>query len=163
MTNKKNAVSLLEVLIAAFILGVAFIPILKVVDFGSVSTSKLGVYAKATRLAQQLIEEARHVPFRTYQKFYTGLVDGTSFPVAQDFYPETAKSIEEFFKENRDIMKDYGCDANLKSLTNKYGQISEVWFEVEIYWKDIGEKGDKSSPQQRTVRLASAYHNTEAL
>ena len=48
---KRLGVTLLEIVIAAAILAIAFIPILRLVDFGAVSTTKVHV-AKAARLAQ---------------------------------------------------------------------------------------------------------------
>ncbi len=159
--NKKGA-TLLEIVIAAFILAVAFIPILRLVDFGSTSTAKVGHYAKATRLAQELIEECKHVPFKVYQKHYSDLASGNSFDVHPQFYKETAKSIESFFKENIDAMKDYGCTATLKAKKNDLDQIVEVWFEVEIFWRDKGTKEDERFGR-RVVRAGNAYYNSEAI
>ena len=68
--NNKRAATLIEVVIAILILACAFFPILRVVDYGSVSTAKIGNYAKATRLAQELIEECKHVPFSLWKKFH---------------------------------------------------------------------------------------------
>ncbi|GAB4269716.1 MAG: hypothetical protein Kow0029_05920 [Candidatus Rifleibacteriota bacterium] len=160
--KRKSGVSLLEIVISAFILAVALIPILRLVDFGSVSTAKVGHYAKATRLAQELIEECKHVPFKVYQKHYADLASGESFTVHPQFYKETAKSIEAFFEENKDTMKDYGCNANLKAKKNDLDQISEVWFEVEIFWRDKGKKEDERFGR-RIVRAGNAYYNAEAM
>ena len=82
-SNKKfiKGATLIEVVIAIFILACAFLPILRVVDYGSVSTAKIGHYAKATRLAQELIEECKHVPFKVYQKTYSDLGQGQSFDI----------------------------------------------------------------------------------
>lgn len=158
----KSGVTLLEIVIAAMILGIAFIPILRMVDFGSVSTTKVGHYAKATRLAQELIEECKHVPFKVYQKQYADLGSGESFDVHPQFYKETAKSIEAFFEENQDSMKDYGCIATLKAKKNALEQIIEVWFEVEIFWRDKGQKDDERFGR-RIVRAGNAYFNSEAM
>lgn len=160
--SKKAAATLIEIVIAAFILAVAFIPILRLVDFGSVSTAKTGHYAKATRLAQELIEECKHVPFKVYQKHYSDLVSGNSFDVHPQFYKETAKSIESFFKDNVDSLKDYGCTATLKAKKNDLEQIVEVWFEVEIFWRDKGKKEDERFGR-RVVRAGNAYYNSEAI
>lgn len=158
----RRGVTLLEIVIAALILAIAFIPILRMVDFGSVATSKVGHYAKATRLAQELIEECKHVPFKVYQKHYSDLASGDSFEVHPQFYKETAKSIEKFFEENKDSMKDYGCVANLKAKKNDLEQIAEVWFEVEIFWRDRGLK-ENESLEKRIVRAGNAYFNSEAI
>jgi hypothetical protein len=162
MKRCKPGVTLLEIVIAAFILAVALIPILRMVDFGAVSTAKVGHYAKATRLAQELIEECKHVPFKVYQRHYADLASGDSFTVHPQFYKETAKSIESFFTENEDTMKDYGCEANLKARKNELEQIVEVWFEVEIFWRDKGRKENENSGR-RVVRAGNAYYNAEAI
>jgi len=162
MKNARHGVTLLEIVIAAFILAVAFIPILRLVDFGSASTAKVGHYAKATRLAQELIEECKHVPFNVYQKHYSDLASGNTFDVHPQFYKETAKSIESFFAENIDSIKDYGCSATLKAKKNDLDQIVEVWFEVEIFWRDKGKKEDERFGR-RVVRAGNAYFNSEAI
>ena len=161
MCNNRKGVTLLEIVISALILAVAFIPILRVVDFGSKSTVKIGNYSKAARLAQQLIEECKHVPFKLYEDTYTGLDDSKEFAVNEEYYKETKKSIENFFKDNKSAMKDYGCKANLRPRINKMNQIEELWFEVEIYWCDIGKKKE-DSPIRRIVRAGNAYYNPEA-
>jgi hypothetical protein len=158
----KKGLSLLEIVISAFIIAVAFIPIIRTVDYGATSTAKIGHYAKATRLAQELIEECKHVPFKVYQRHYTDLTTGESFTVHPQFYKETSKSIETFFEENSDTMKDYGCEANLTVRKNDLDQIIEVWFEVEIFWRDKGTKDDERFGR-RVVRAANAYYNSEAI
>ncbi len=162
LKQKPVGATLIEIVIAAFILAVAFIPILRLVDFGSVSTAKTGHYAKATRLAQELIEECKHVPFKVYQKHYSDLASGNAFDVHPQFYKETAKSIESFFKDNIDALKDYGCTATLKAKKNDLDQIVEVWFEVEIFWRDKGLKEDDRTGR-RVVRAGNAYYNSEAI
>lgn len=162
LSHRKYGATLLEIVIAAFILAIAFIPILRLVDFGSVSTAKTGHYAKATRLAQELIEECKHVPFKVYQKNYNDLASGNTFDIHPQFYKETAKSIESFFTENIDSLKDYGCTATLKAKKNDLDQIVEVWFEVEIFWRDKGLKEDERAGR-RVVRAGNAYYNSEAI
>lgn len=159
---KISGITLLEIVIAASVLALAFIPILRVVDFGAVSTSKLGHYAKATKLVQELIEECKHVPFKVYQRHYQDLASGNTFDVHPQFYKETGKSIEAFFEENKDFMKDYGCEAHLKAKKNDLEQIVEVWFEVEIFWRELGNKDNDKAPL-RSVRCANAYYNSEAI
>jgi len=162
VTKLKRGLTLLEIVISASILAIAFIPILRLVDFGSVSTAKIGHYGKATRLAQELIEECKHVPFKVYQKHYSDLASGNSFDVHPQFYKETAKSIESFFEESKDSLKDYGCKATLKAKKNDLDQIVEVWFEVEIFWRDKGKKEDERFGL-RVVRAGNAYYNSEAI
>lgn len=157
--NRKG-VTLLEIVIAAFILAIAFIPVLRVVDFGAVATVKVGNQARAARLAQQLIEECKHVPFQVYQRSptYNDLADGVSEDIMEDFYKETAKSIQDFFDENRDSFREYGKEAKLRLRKNELQQIVEVWFDVEIFWQDSAD----GEGVRRVVRAGNAYYNTEA-
>lgn len=159
---KRLGVTLLEIVIAAAILAIAFIPILRLVDFGAVSTTKVGHVAKAARLAQELIEECKHVPFKVYQRHYSDLVSGNSFDIHPQFYKETGKSIESFFNDSKDFLKDYGCKAFLKAKKNDLEQIVEVWFEVEIFWRERGNKDNPDSPL-RSVKCGNAYYNSEAI
>ncbi len=158
----RKGLTLLEIVISALIMAIGFIPILRLVNFGSAATAKVGHYAKATRLAQELIEECKHVPFKVYQRQYADLASGDSFEVHPQFYKETAKSIESFFEENNDTMKDYGVTANLKVKKNSIEQIVEIWFEVEIFWRDKGTKDDERFGR-RIVRAGNAYYNSEAI
>ncbi|MBP5470542.1 MAG: hypothetical protein J6Z11_15005 [Candidatus Riflebacteria bacterium] len=160
--KKRSATSLIEVVIAIFILAVAFLPIMRVVDYGSTSTSKIGHYAKATRLAQDLIEECKHVPFKVYQTTYGELEEGKDFIINEEFYKDTKKSIDDFREESKDKLKEFDCKANLRVKKNDLGQISEVWFEVEIGWYDLG-KISNGKGEKRKVKVGNAYFNSEVL
>lgn len=154
----------LEVIIAAVILALAFFPIMRVVDFGGVSTVKINNSSKAARLAQELIEECKHVPFRVYQTNpnYAGLADGASFDIQPDYYQKTRKSIEEFRDANKQSLKDFAYLAKLKIKKNGVNQIKEIWFEVEISWREKGKKDDTTQPL-RKVRAGNAAYNAEAI
>lgn len=160
--KKRSAATLIEVVIAIFILAIAFLPIMRVVDYGSTSTTKIGHYAKATRLAQDLIEECKHVPFKVYQTTYGELAEGQSFIINEEFYKDTKKSIDDFREESKDKLKEFDCQANLKVKKNDLQQICEIWFEVEIGWYDLGKIGDEKGTK-RTVKVGNAYFNSEVL
>lgn len=160
--NSKHGATLIEIVIAIFILAIAFLPILRVVDYGSVNTAKIGHYAKATRLAQELIEECKHVPFKIYQKQYEQLGDDEKFIINEQFYKETLKSIEAFKTESKDKLKEFACDANLRVKRNDLKQIVEIWFTVEMTWRDRGPANNEK-PAQRKVRVGNAYFNPEVL
>ncbi|MBQ2593388.1 MAG: prepilin-type N-terminal cleavage/methylation domain-containing protein [Candidatus Riflebacteria bacterium] len=163
-SNKKfiKGATLIEVVIAIFILACAFLPVLRVVDYGSVSTAKIGHYAKATRLAQELIEECKHVPFKVYQKTYSDLGQGQSFDIHPQFYKETQANIEKFITDSKDSLKDFECKATLRANKNDLDQIVEVWFEVEISWYDIGKISDQKG-EKRSIKIGNAYFNSEVL
>ncbi len=159
--RNKFGATMIEIVIAVFILAIAFFPILRVVDVGSVNTAKIGNYAKATRLAQELIEECKHVPFKVYQKQYADLGSGESFDIHPQFYKETQKSLESFLKESKDKLKDFDCTATLKAKKNELNQIVEVWFNVEMTWRDMGA-ANNTKFAERKVRVGNAYFNSEA-
>lgn len=160
--NNSKGTSLMEIVIAIFIIACAFIPILRLVDFGSSSTSKINNYEKATRLAQDLIEECKHVPFKVYQQLYSELGNNEQYEINPEFYKDTQKSIEDFEKNSLDFLKDFNCDAYLKVKKNDLGQIIELWFEVDISWYDMGNTTDKNG-QLRSVRAGSAYFNPDTI
>ncbi|MFZ2960019.1 MAG: hypothetical protein WA705_24320 [Candidatus Ozemobacteraceae bacterium] len=164
MRHSRYGWTVLEVVISAVILACAFLPILRLMDFGSVSTAKINNYSKAARLAQELIEECKHVPFKVYQTNpnYAGLADGESFDIQPDYYQKTKKSIEEFMAANKQALKDFGYTAKLKIKKNPLNQIKEIWFEVEINWRDRGKKDEVNQPQRR-VRAGNAMYNSEAI
>lgn len=158
----RRGVTLLEIVISALILAVAFIPILRVVTTGSTSTVKIGNYAKAANLARQLIEECKHVPFKEIQSDYKDLADGKSFEIKQEYYAETLKNLEKFREDNKSAMKDFDLNADLKVRMSEYNQIKEAWLSVEISWFDKGKiEGNKLT--KRIVRAGSAYYNPEAI
>lgn len=167
--KNRKASSLIEVVIAILILACAFFPILRVVDYGSVSTAKIGNYAKATRLAQELIEECKHVPFSQWKKFHVPenpepnlVIDFDT--INEDFYKGTKKSIDEFFnsEETKDKIKEFTCEAKAKIFLNEYKQIYEIWIQVEISWYDMGKISDAKG-EKRIVKVSNSYHNPEAI
>ncbi len=165
-TLNQKGTSLIEIIIAVFIIACAFIPILRLVDYGSVSTAKIGNYAKATRLAQELIEEFKHVPFKvindTYKDFPVGEWRDEGIP--ESYYSETQRKIEEFRTEGEKTksVKDFDCKTKVKIYKNDFDQINEIWLEVEIGWYDMGTI-EKAKGTKRLIKVANAYHNAEAI
>lgn len=160
----RKGTTLIEIVIAVLILAVAFIPILRLVDYGSVNTTKIGNYARATRLAQELIEECKHIPFKAYKDVYGELGDGQEYEVAEDFYKETKKSIDKFMAEEAKNSKQFFFETKpkLKVYKNEFNQIKEVWFFVEMTFFDRGNK-DNGKGGKRTIKVSNAYHNPEAI
>jgi hypothetical protein len=162
--GRRAGLSLVEVMIAVFIMAIAFFPILRLVDFGSVSTAKINNYSRATRLAQQLIEECKHVPFKVYQRepSYANLADGVLCDIHPQFYKKTGASIEQFVNENKGILKEFGLNAQLRFKRNALNQVQEIWLQVEIKWRERGKLENETQPL-RVVRAGNAMHNAEAL
>ncbi|NLM17863.1 MAG: hypothetical protein GX221_09120 [Candidatus Riflebacteria bacterium] len=166
--KQKSAVSLLEVLIAAVIIALTFIPIMRLVDFGSVSTVKQGNYARATRLAQELIEECKSVPFKLYEEKYRELgSEGKNEEDLSntDFFPKTQENIQKFVDEEgkKGNLKQFKLKAKIKGIRNELNQLAEIWFFVEMNWVDKGDLESASEEQKRTVKVGSAYHNAEII
>ena len=161
--KRKKGTSFIEIVIAILIVACAFLPILRVVDYGSVNTAKIGNYARATRLAQELMEELKHIPFKTIEKDYEGLNDGEWFDqINSKYYEGTQKSIDEFKKEESKNIKEFALSTKIKVYRNEYKQLSEVWFQVEISWYDMG-KIENAKGVKRVVRVGNAYYNPEAI
>ncbi len=163
--RKKTGTSLIEIVIAMLIIACSFLPILRIVDYGSVSTTKVGHYSKATRLAQDLIEECKHVPFKVYQVNYDGLETDQSFDIHPEYYKDTKESIEAFKKdeEKKDKIKEFAYKASLRPKRDPITkQIIEIWFEVEMNWYDKGQY-ENNKGEKRTIKVGNAYYNAESL
>lgn len=152
--------TLIEILIAAVILAMAFLPVLRVVSFGGVSTVKTTTTSKATRLAQELIEEAKHVPFSIYQRECPTLDQGAPLPIPEAFYEKTMKNIDEF--KNDKNLKSFEHTATLQGMKNDVGQVTELWFEVEVRWQERGADSGKLQ-EPRKVRAGNCLFNPEAM
>lgn len=157
----RRAVTLLEILIAAVIVALAFLPVLRVVGFGGISTQKTNATSRATRLVQELIEEVKHVPFSVYQREVPNLDQGTPVPIPAKFYEKTAKSIADFKNTDKNI-KDFSHTATLTGSKNSVGQVVEIWFEVEIKWQERGASADVGQ-ESRKVRAGNSLFNPEAV
>lgn len=153
-TAAHGGVTLLEIVMAVFIVAIALIPILYTVQYGNKSTVKINNYAEVAKLAQGLIEECKHVPFWRYRDNYQGLARDTWEVVNQNYYPKTYEAIEKF----KAVLKSLDLKADLK-LVKKDDLIREVWIRVHATWKE----GDGTTEQApRELRLANAIRNPEA-
>lgn len=149
-----KGVTLIEIVIAVFIVAIALIPILYTVQYGNKSTVKVNNYAEVAKLAQGLIEECKHVPFWRYRDNYQGLARDTWEVVNQNYYPKTYAAIDQF----KTVLKSLDLKAELKIVKNN-DLIREVWIRVHATWKE----GDGTTDQTpRELRLANAIRNPEA-
>lgn len=172
--KSRTGVTIIEITIAVFIFAAAFIPIIKVVTFGSVSTVKNGLYSKAAQLAQQLVEECKHVPIKVYEDLYYGMEEykgedtaNTIQEVSDHFYSKTAEKMNKFIEEEKKkgTLDKFGHQAYLRVKKNELGQMKEIWFDVEIFWNDKGYATSTAgiNGYQHHVRYANAYYNSEAM
>ncbi len=152
--NRSKGVTLLEILIACFIVAMAFIPILSTIQYGNKSTVKINNYSVVAKLAQGLVEECKHIPFRLYSADYAQLGKDEWFDVNQQYYPKTKEAIEELGK----TLKSLEWTAKLKVI--KSGDIiREVWINITATWKE----GDgTTSEKPRELRLGNAIRNPDA-
>jgi len=154
---EKNGVTLIEILIAVAIVGVAFLAILSAVQYGNKSTVKISNYSKAMRIAQEFIEEFRHHPISMF------LADG-DIVKAQNWFeanagkycPKSMQSVEAFKKE----LKSLKFEPQVKVTKSPSEMISNILLKVNIDWKE-GD-GTTEGTKVRQIRLANAIHNPSA-
>ncbi len=153
--QKRQGLSMLEIMIGIFIIAVAFFPAFRVIQYGSKATVKVNNYSKVARLAQGLIEECRHVPFKIYVNDYQEMGGGETFVVNQNYYPKTLEAIEQF----REELKNLQIEAELTVKKEPDDRISEIWIRVKANWKegDGTTQGDKV----RELRLGNAIRNPD--
>lgn len=155
----RAGVTLVEILIAVAIVAIAFFPIISTIQYGNKSTVKVNNYSRATKLAQGLIEECRHVPFKIYQETptYKDLPEDQWELVGEDFFPKTRSELPAFQAE----IKSLQLKPELKLIRNpdNTSQIKEIWFRVHISWKE-GDGTTDNKPREVTV--GNALHNSEA-
>ncbi|MBI3038580.1 hypothetical protein HYY75_05940 [bacterium] len=149
---KTNGVTLLEIIIAAMIVAIALIPVLSSIQYGNKATVKVNNYSKAERLAQELIEECKHIPVRVYYKDYNALVADKWEVVNEQYFPKTKEVLNDFGK----TLKSFSWKAELK-VVKPSEIIREIWIRVAMAWKE----GD-SNVVTRELRLANAIYNPEA-
>ncbi|MEW6709067.1 MAG: hypothetical protein AB1403_04525 [Candidatus Riflebacteria bacterium] len=137
--------SLVEVLIAAGVIVIAFIPLVNLVSTNAVSTAKMGYYSMASGVLTKFMEEVKHVPFSRYQTECPELSGGTPIKVPEKFFPDTIASLNELKKD-----KEFWLEHSMKAAKNEYGQLVEIAFTCEIRWH---EKGDKSATGQEERKL----------
>lgn len=155
---RRRGVTFVEIMIAAFILAAAMIPILSTIQYGSKATVKVNNYSKAMRLALGLIEECKFVPMKTIIRDYQPLADNTWEVLNENYYPKTKEELDRFIGE----LKDLKWEGKLKVRRGRATptdpeQIREVWVRVFASWTE----GD-SRDNVRQVRVANAIYNAEA-
>jgi len=153
--KKRTGLSMLEIMIGVFIFAIAFIPLFRLVQYGGKSTVKINNYSKVARLAQRLIEECKHVPFKVYLKDYQEMNSGDTFVVNQNYYPQTLEAINEFNEELKSLTVE--AELTVKKLPDN--RISEVWINVDATWKE-GD-GTTEGDNKRQLRLGNAIRNPD--
>lgn len=153
--HEKQGLSLLEIMIGVFIFAIAFIPLFRLIQHGGKSTVKINNYSKVARLAQRLIEECKHVPFKIYLQDYQEMGSGESFVVNQNYYPQTLEAIEEFREELKSLKVE--AELTVKKLVDN--RISEVWINISATWKE-GD-GTTVGDNNRQLRLGNAIRNPD--
>jgi type II secretory pathway pseudopilin PulG len=151
--NPGLGVTLVEILISVAIIAIAFLTILGVIQYGGKSTVKITNYSKATRIAQEFIEEFKHVPIAKYLKDpnITGAEDWFAFN-SGDYCPKSTKAVEDYKGE----LKSLAFDSQLKVIKNTEGLVKYILIRINVDWKE----GDGSTdPKPRQVRMANALCN----
>lgn len=153
--NNRQGLSTLEIMIGVLIIAIAFLPAFRVIQYGSKATVKVNNYSKVARLAQGLIEECKHVPFKIYVKDYQEMASGETFVVNQNYYPKTLENIEAASSE----IKSLRIEAELTVKKETDNRISEVWIRVKANWKE-GD-GTTQGDVDRELRLGNAIRNPD--
>ncbi|MBU1109697.1 MAG: hypothetical protein KKB51_23655 [Candidatus Riflebacteria bacterium] len=147
--------SLVEVLIAVAVIVIAFIPLVNMITSSAVSTVKIGNYAKASGLLVKFLEEVKHVPFSRYQLNYEQLQGGEPIPVPVEFYEDTLASIKEMKQD-----KEFWLETTMKATKNDFGQLVEIAFKAEIFWRERGNRDETGEPE-RSLRDFALIFNPE--
>lgn len=155
--RQKLGVTLIEIVVAAAILALAFIPIVNLISKSAVSTVKVGNYAKASDLLSKFMEEVTYHPMALYEEKLPQLLEGGEVVITDEFYTQTSKSIEDLAKED----KEFWIEAKAKAETNKYKQIVELGIYAQISWHERGQK-DATGEAERSLRDYSLIFNSEA-
>lgn len=145
-------ISLLEIVIAVVIVALAFIPILYAIQYGNKSTVRINNYAEVAKLAQGLIEECKHVPFKKIKEDYSALAANQWEIINPNYYPKTIQRLESL----KNLIKNLEFNAELKVL-KKDDIISEVWIRIYAKWLE----GDTMNKVVRELRLANAISNPD--
>jgi len=153
--KNRQGLSTLEIMIGVLIIAIAFLPAFRVIQYGSKATVKVNNYSKVARLAQGLIEECKHVPFKIYVKDYQDMGSGETFVVNQNYYPKTLENIELTGRE----IKSLRVEAELTVKKDSDNRISEVWIRVKAFWKE-GD-GTTQGDVNRELRLGNAIRNPD--
>lgn len=156
----RKAVTMLEIVIAAAIIAIAFIPILSSIQYGGKSTVKVNNYSKAMRLAQGLVEETRHVPMKVIEKDYTGLADDKWETLSDQYYPKTMVALNEFKSQLKELQWSGQLKLRKEKVTpGDQEVIKEVWVRVEANWTE----GDETFKRvTRQIRLSNAIYNSDS-
>lgn len=157
MIDKRFGVTLIEVVIAAAILALAFIPIVNLISSSATTTVKVGNYAKASDLLAKFMEEVKHVPMKVYEEKIPQLLAGEEATIPEEFYQDTLKSFTELKKED----KEFWLENKIKAEVNNYKQIVELGISAQITWKEKGNKEATSQPD-RSLRDYALIFNSEA-
>lgn len=152
----KKGVTLVEILIGVAIIAMAFLSILGVIQFANKSTVKISNYSKAMRIAQEFIEEFKHVPMARYLKD-SNITEAADWfpPNASEYCPKSMATINDFKGE----LKSLNFEAQIKTIKSVEGIPKTILIRVHVDWKE----GDGSTTlKPRQLQLANALCNPAA-
>lgn len=155
--QQKKGITLVEIVVAAAILALAFIPVVNLISRSATSTVKVGNYAKASDLLAKLMEELTYHPMGLYEEKLPKLLDGSEVQIGEEFYSQTVKNLQELAKDD----KEFWVEAKAKAETNKHKQIVELGIYAQISWNERGQKTATGEPE-RSLRDYSLIFNSEA-
>ena len=80
---------------------------------------------------------------------------GEPVAVPVEFYPDTIASIEEMKQD-----KEFWIEATMKAAKNDFGQLVEIAFKAEVFWRERGNRSETSEPE-RSLRDFALIFNPE--
>lgn len=157
LRHGRAGITLVEILVAAGIIALAFIPLMRLISGNYTATAKTSNQSKAAAILNRLIEEVKHVPFATYAKECPEVMQEKPFAVPAKYYPETISAIDEQKKTDD---REFWIETKMTGSKNDAGQLVEIYFEAEIKWRDMGGKAATNQPEHR-LRAATLVFNPE--
>ncbi len=149
--------TIVEIMVAVAIVVIAFFPLLTLITSDYTLATKTSNQSKAAAVINKLIEEVKHVPFTTWLKECPALAEGKAIPIPEKYYSETSASILELKKADD---REFWLEATMQGTKNDAGQLVEIYFQVELRWRDQGSKETESKPERR-LRASALVFNPE--
>ena len=156
--RRRDAFTLVEVLVAIFIVALAFLPLLGVLRGDATVTFKTGNVNKSAAILNRLMEDLKHIPLAMYLKECPDLAKKELIPIDSRFFADTLAKIQEY--QSRHFPRQYVLRPWMQGTMNEAGQLVELYLQLEIECRDRPDP-DKKTPPQR-VRAATIIFNHDA-
>jgi Tfp pilus assembly protein PilV len=154
----RRGISVVEILVAALFLALLVIALGRLLSGTDAHSFRLGHLARATRLAQQLVEECQSRPISDYQNVFPPDLGTDPHELDSAFFPNTEASLIAFREEHQKSLQNFSRTMRARLVRNRLNQIREIWLEAEIRWTDRVPAAAETS----TTATASAPRSLRA-